>query len=574
MKLGSVRRWIEESIDIDHYDLMYTMQLFMSGNKEAIQEAMEGKILSKSSSDRRGRELPNYADLEPGIGEVGLQNHLLVNGRINVQGLTLEPDIVFQSDDPLMREFNTNLFAQLAQQQRWSDHWYMAGMEVEANGMASARCGVARGDRPDWRHTPNLDTLWDRGKKAPSHWRWVADRDRLSPEECEEIYGDALDAEDIEMLTGKEHLPDGSKRTAAKQIIEWQWYAEDYHLVFLGSIFGSDSIVLQWTDDGYRRLGRRGMTIEEQKDLDCGPNPYGMIPKAVWTDSWAPGVKRAVAKSETTLRLAQMLNEVELFLVTCLREGAPITSIDTSKIMADQDLLDEIKDCKSVKSLQKLIMVNGGTVADMMSRTPAMAIPEVAMYLRGMLKEEINAATGTSDMQRGQALGGERRTRFEVEKLVDQSGIQARHFRRSFARFLEDVVQITRAMGAMYLKARIKVPLQSYPSIYCTEAPLDELLGTDLPCQVNPNSLIFRTEEEIKEAALGEFQAWHLPMIQAGAMSAKKSLRVIGKRMGYKDPEAELGVTPEEQMALAGMVPGAPPGALPVGPSAGVSAGV
>lgn len=550
LRLSTVRRWIEEATDHEFYDRLYTLNLFMSGEKEAIAAAMEGRALKRSKAEGDGKELADYAEILPALGMTGVQNHGLVNARINVQGLSMEPDFTFQHPDPLVRQVNAAWLTDRWQTQRWDEEFYIGGMEVEANGFAGFHCGVDN-DRVNWRHYSNLDTLFDRSRKSPSRWQWVAVRDRLTPEEVEDLYGDALDKKDIQNLTTKEVTRhNATKLTRIDQVVEWCFYTADHHFVFLGSIHGANCVVLK-TDSGNRYRKARG------DDPVAGPNPFGVIPHAWWVDSWAPGVRRPVSKFETTHRLTSMLNEVELYMVECLRNGVPVTAINTEN-MLDPDIIKEIHSAKSWKALQKVLAFNGD-VREVLNRTPAMDLPQVAMVLRSTLKEEINASTGVADMQRGQSLSGDRRTREEVRTFADMSGIQARHFKRGFARLIEDVVSVSRAIGAQYDTGRTVLMLQDFEPIDTDIMPAQPFLLEYLPCRVSPDSLSYKTEEERRQEAMDEFNLLIMPGIQLGVVDPVKGWERIARKWGgYRDPLREVGI---QQSMMAPQMPGMPPGA-------------
>lgn len=545
LRVSTVRRWIHESTDIEWYNRLWTLQLFMSGDKKAVEAAMKGKVLKSIAVATLGKELPDYVEILPEQGEVGTQNHALVNARINVQGLTMEPEFVFQHVDPLVRQVNSAFIRDRWVQNRWDQQLYLAGLEVEANGFSSLHCGVEEDDSVNWIHSPNMDTLFDRAHKAPSQWGWVCRRNRLTPEEAAEIYGSAVSDEILSRIeeSSQNHWNTGeSFRPTMRQVVEWSFYSKDHHCVFLQSIHGSESIVLVLDSTGTYRKARG-------TDPKLGPNPFGLIPHAWWVDSWAPGVRRPVSKLDTTRRLASMLAIVERFMMKCLTEGAPITALDISMI-EDAEQVQRIRDAKSWDKVEEIILVNGD-INQFLHRTPPAQIPEVAPMLWSWMKAEINAATGVGDMQRGQQLTGERKTREEIKTLSDQSGIQARHFKRQSAICVEDMVAVTRVIAAQFDTKRTVITLEDFEPIDTDKVPLRPFLEEYLPCQVLPDSLAFQTEEERRRSAMEEFQAFHQPYINLRVMDPLKSMIRTLRRAGVsRDPQAELGFTPEQAMQM------------------------
>ncbi|GEM_PF-6265557 len=549
-KLGTIKRWIKESTDLDHYDLMFALQLFMAGDKRTIDGAMRGRILSDATyhGARVGGELPDYGEIMPGIGQIGTMNHAEVNAKINVAGLSMDPEFVFAHPDPLIRAVNAAYVRDLWVSQGWDSPIYMAGIEMECNGMGSVHWGVSDGGRPNIRHSPNLDTLYDRSKREPGRWEWVCVRNRLSPEEAEQIYGDALTDLEIKNLTEDEPDFNGDaerRRTGRKMVYEWSWYSRDEHVVWLGGIHGQDKIPLKLNSrNEYVKCGQADSPNADE--WEAGPNPFGVIPHSWWIDGWIPGVPRPRAKMETTIRLAAMLNQVERYIVNTLRFGVSVTTVDSTRI--DQDILEKIKGAQGWEALEQIILTEGGGLEGILQRTPAAELPAVALQLRSILKDEMNAATGVGDMQRGQALGGERRTRYEVNALLDQSGVQARFMRKEFAGFLRGVVNVCRTIGAGQDVAPRTLSLPDMEPVDLGMFPIKAFLEVDLPVEVNPNSLVFKTEEDRRQEAIIDLQQVHTPFIQMGVADAVKVMADTYRRLGYENPLKRFGFTPQEQM--------------------------
>lgn len=548
--LGSVLRWMKESRDRDWYDLLYCLSLFLSGDYERMEKytAAKGRLSLAIWKDRSEYEIPWFPEIMPSIGEKGLQNHGLVNSRINVQGMNLSPVVEFRHHDPVIRELASAHIEDLWDSQHWGQEMYQCGMEVEAFGISGLEGGISDG-RPNWRFCSTLNTMMDRSKRSPRDWRWVCSRKFLTPEEAQAQYD--LTDEEVKRVTVQTSAYEQERRNydsvSMETVPEWMWRSKEGLIVFLGRVAGTDdpaSIGLV-----YGKNGEWDRVDLSRLDKPIGPNPLGMVNHAFWVDSWSPMKARPTGKSETTIRLASMLNEVEKFIVETARNGIPLTALDGSRIT--RELKDAIKDGVGVEGLNKIIVTNGGSIKDILHRTDPVQIAETWVYLRVMLKEEINAATGVQDMQRGQALGGERRTRFEVQQLTDQSGVQARHLKDTFARCLEDVVRKTRAMSAIGEDAPRKLQLETQGEVDLGVYPIGEFTKMDIPFQVNHAQLAFKTPDQIKDEAILEFQTLHMPFIQLQVMDPKKSMNRILKQFGIRDPERELGYSAQEMAAMA-----------------------
>jgi hypothetical protein len=517
---------------------MYLQQLFMLGDPQTVENVMLGKQSRFVSFSSRG-ELPEYAEVEPSFGQMGVANHALINGRIMVQGLSMFPGWAFEHSDPVVREVNSAYLSTLWQSKRWDQDLYVAALEIEANGMAQVSLGVDDDGVPELEFAPNLDCIVDCVGKLPNRWRHVTRRYRRSVEDICEMYP-VLDEDEVEswLRSSSSDRNIGSDQSPRKYVCEWVYYDKEHHVVFLDTIQHSP-VVLKLDSNGkyIRCVG---------EDPTPGPNPFGMIPHSWWIDSWAPMVRKPVGKIENSMKPSALLNEVELCMVEIMRNGIPITGLDVSKV-GDPEIMKEIKDARTWKDIRKVFPMIGD-VRDVISRVPAVEMPGIYLQLRSVLKDEINAATGVSDMQRGAALGGERRTRYEVSALVDQSGIQARHFRRQFAMMLEDVGQKARALGLMFDTKRRMLTTESFGTIDTGLFPLELFLSEPARLQVMETTLQFKTSEQHKEDAMTALQGFYLPMIQMGAADPVKVMRHLGSAMGHRDISSEIGIEPVGNM--------------------------
>ena len=562
LRVDTIRRWIKESIDYDHYDRMYAQQLFMSGDSTTILNAMKGEWLRTSTALAQGGELPSYPELVPTFGDIGAQNHAIVNSRIIVQGLSMKPDLNFQHSEPVFREFNQAYFRDLWLESRMDVPFYMGGMELEANGYCCFEIGEDDGV-PGIEHSPNLDTIFDMSDKTPSKKEWFCRRKRRSPEWIQEKYP-CLSKDDIDRLKTKGNEGYGAQvqdvrtnRVPRSEIVEWRFWHRQFHIVFLRSIHGTDAVGMILDKNlEYKK-------VDLTKNPELGPNPYGMVNFTMWADSWSPSVAYPVSKMDNTIRQAALLNEVEECMVQIMRNTVPVTAIDVTRVY-DKEILMDLKKARSWKDLSKILLLEGN-INELMHRTPPGEIPSVLLQLRSILKDELNGSTGVQDMQRGAALGGERRTRFEVNQLVEGAGVQARHVHRQFAYTVEDVISKLRVIGALYdTRERVYI-LETYGSVDTKYFPVSSFLSPRMPLEVSEESLSYKTEEERKQEAIAELQAFHLPYIQLGAIDVTKSLNAIGRRYGYKDPATELGVGPMLPAGMTGQPPmaGQPPMGAP-----------
>jgi hypothetical protein len=565
LTLKTIKRWYTEAVDRDYYDKLYVLQLFAAGDYESMTSRLEGGGISSVWSSTIGSELPNYPEILPRLGPEGIQNHGLINARINVQGVSMEPELTFLHNEPLIREINASFIRERWTTQGWSDAFYMTGMEVEICGLGVCMAGISD-KKVNWRHIPILDVIWDRAHREPKRWRWVCSRNRLTPEEAKECYP-CLSDDDLHNLTHDDDrliveaatTQSTTRRVRLQLITEWSFYTKDHHVVFLGNLAGDVGVPLVLNErNEYNKVKNDEATL-------AGPNPFGVMPFSFWIDSWAPGIQRPVAKTETTMRIAKMLNEVEQCMMEYVR-STPITAVDGNKI--DPKMHTELLKMSSFEGLKRLLVTKGGSIKDVISRTDPLEIPNALVTLRNVLKEELNAATGVQDMMRGQALSGEK-TMYEVKSLDDQAGIQGRHLHSTFASFVVDVVTKTRTIAAEYDTAPTVLQLENGPAVDTKIYPVKPFMTEYVPCQIDPSSLVFRTEADRKQEALVSFTNVFMPLMQLHAVDPVKVLVWIGKKLGIKDPKKELGIDPvQAPMGGPGGAP-PPPGGMPPPPGSG-----
>lgn len=551
-ELGVVRRLCKEAVDRGYYDRLYVQQLFMSGDKETLKQAISGQALSSSSgvSAYAALELPEYAEIEPNQGKMGANNHTLVNSRINIQGVVgMEPAFILKHPDPVVREVNAEWLLYRWVTQSWDAEFEVAGMELEANGIACVCLGVDDG-KVNLKYVSNLDVLFDRSHKTPEKWQWACYRERLSPEKAREIFGDALNDDEYKRVTTGEPIRGHSQsneleRTRAERVVVWNYYDEDTHVVFLKNIHGNDTIVLGYDADlNYVRLST-------EEAAEGGPNPYGVIPLCFWVDGWSPSVRRPVAKLDGTLRPAALLSAVEEYIIETMQSGVPITGIDPTAI--DEDLYNKVRNIRGFEDVNRLLILLPGTrIEDVLQRLPASEIPAVVLQLREILKQELTAGSGVGDMQRGQALSGER-TRFEVASLNDQAGGQARHLRRTFAKLVESVASKARVIGARFDTDPVTLSLPNFGQFDSQVFPLTGFLEEPLPLRVDPAGFTFKSDAQIREDKAKDFALFFQPLVAMGGIDPMKLTKYLLDSLGIKDPERTLMIGP------ASMMGGVPP---------------
>ena len=528
--LQKIRKRAKVCADVRHHDLAFALQVLMHGDLSAIED---GTALTLYAPNRNGcADLPDYGEINLPLGPMGVMNHSEINSRINIQGMIhVDPVINIESEDPIFAQTNSGWWRQSWQDADWASQYYQAGMEFEAQGLGAVEYGPDTSGRIVCYHRPYLDTIKDRMYSTPNQWRGVFHRRRLDLDEAGEKYGH-LYTEDELTSFAKDFFPvkrsggtvEGNEERVPV-IHEWHYQDPTHECFFLRSIAEGEGNVVIYDDD-----------LELVKGTKAGPNPNGFIPWAWWVDSYLPSSMNPRGKSATVIRIATMLNETEKYMVEMVRRDLPLLGVNEK---ATPKLLEQLRECQGSKDLMKIMVLEGvGDIREIFSRLPSAGLNETLVYLRGVLKDELNAATGVMDMQRGQELQRDRVTRYEVSQLVSKQGVQAHHVRRRFAHFVEQGFQISRALGALWDDMPRIIPLDG-GSINTKFFPITAHLAAPCIAHVDPEMMRYISDDEKRQRAIEEFQSIKMVAIELGVADPYKTMFRLYQQVGYKDPVAE-----------------------------------
>ena len=532
--IEKIRKRAKAWRDIEGHDKAFCLQVFMHGDVSAIQE---GRGLDAYAPSRHGAaDLPDYGEINLKLGPMGIQNHGEVNSRINIQGLVhVQPVLNWMTNDAKAKGNNQAWVQQSWTEADWGAAFYMAGMEYEAQGLGAVEWGPDPSGRIVNFHRPYLDTIVDRMYPSPHQWRGVYHRRRIDLDEALELYGHLYDEKELEAMC-TEYLPvksnvrgttqtGSARKDTVKVIHEWNYQDVESQVFFLKSI--ADGPAHGYDENGILEI------ITGDKP---GPNPHGFIPWSWWVDSYLPSNMRPRGKSETVIRLATMINELEMYMVEVVERGLQLLGVSDK---ADPAFIEAVQNAKGAKDISKMFAIVGaGNIQELLSKLPPDSIPEAVIMLRGILKDELNAATGVMDMQRGQELQRDRVTRYEVQTLRSMQGVQARHMRERYARFLEQGIQIARALGAMH-DDRPRLLQTDTGTIDTAYFPINVHLAMPILCRADPETMYYLSDDEKRQRAIEEFQAIKMPAIELGVADPYQTMYRLYQQVGYTDPVAE-----------------------------------
>lgn len=533
-----VRSLAKQARNNRFYRKLYALELFMAG---------EFAELAKMAAQERGfyetdEDLGLFPEIDPELGDTGVQNHGLINSRINIQAIAFaDPEFLIKVDDPLIREVLAEYFEQLWAEQDLSNKFDLTGMEVENKGFGFCEWGTQNGTVACEPFSA-LDALWDRGRKTPGSWRYFFIRRRLDLEDAFEEFGHLLSYDRLKELSidmrryAADRGEDNDSLTETYPVVpRWNFWHKDTHCVFLGQINckkgdssepNSKSVML-----------RLNANMEYEVAEEPGPNPFGFIPVSTWIDSWAPGVARPMGKTETTTRMAGMLNRIELAVKYCLDRGLPLTILST--IGMEPETAEKIRRGLAVSELPETIVIDGvEDVRTSIHREAGLPIPPDYFNARSVYKEELNSATGVMDSMRGVIQPGER-TAQEMRIAESNGGIQSKHIRKQYQKFLRDSFRVVVGIGALY-ESKQRVLMLSDGPIDTAYFPLKPLLRLPITPDVREDSLQYTSIDERKQKRMIEFQTVDLAALSAGVGDPMKIFFQLYRDLGVKDPTTRM----------------------------------
>lgn len=543
--LAVIRLRAKQSRDDAFYDKLYTLALFFAGEHGLLETDNFDYLLPNGYMQyRRDPDLGLYPAIDPGLGPTGIQNHGIINSRINIQAVVYsDPEFEFDTDDPTIKEINQRWVRARWIQGGWGNKFYETGLDVEALGFGFIEGGI-NDHAFDIEPFSPLDCLYDRTKRSPADWRYYFRRRRLDVDQAWEEFGKALTAHYGDEESALDALKQISVRVGSSyrssyssayedqdqydMVMVWRYWDEHSHCVFLGGIN---------TGMPCHHVLRMNEQFEYVVDDEgAGLNPFGMIPVRQWVDSFSPMVMNPVGKAETTIRSAAMLNKCENYIMQVFKRGIPLTTLNTMAL--DPEQIESILSAQDMEDVLAIIPVIGEDAKNAIGEKKATEIPSTVLQARQIFKDELNAATGVLDSMRGVVAPGER-TAAEVRINESQGGIQSRHLAHQYATFVEEVVAMARQIGALYHTKPELLMLQDGP-IDTRYFPVRPFLAMPLRVTVQEDSVRFRTKGERDQERMIFFTTVEVPGIQMGVLDPYKVMRKLLMDLGVRDPSAVM----------------------------------
>lgn len=548
-------RFAKEGRDDKFYNKLYQLQLVMSGDTQTIDDLSASGWAGYTEHP----DLGAYPDIDPDLGPEGVQNDVLIDSRINIQSIVYQdPRFVIPARNPIIKDYIQAYLKDLWDDDDLSQKCYEVGMDCECMGVGFMEWGIGHDGSVSGSPFSPLDAIWDRKNRNPGSWRYFWIRRWLDLEDAYEKYGHAVPYSILkELCTVMRWQPRSGKSTSNSGdrgemhgILEWTYWDRNSYGVFLGGISGTRKIVFG-LDEQYRH---QPLAMDAQA---LGPNPFNTIPVSRWIDSMTPGVRRPVSKVETTIRTSSLISKLEDGFRVTIDEGGPVNTLNFQHL--DKDDAKELQGAKSLKNLGRLIGVTHEDAQKAFHRFPADEIPQSWIQLWQISKEKMKGSTGVMDSQKGQSLGGEARSAFEVRMMEQQGGVQNRHIRKQYRRFLAESVKIIMKIGAKFeSKRRLLVIPKGV--IDTAMFPVNPFLNIEFPIGVQEDSLSIASEEERQQRRMIEFTSVDVPAIELGTADPLKVIEELYRDLGvnpqsrmYSAEQLAMRQAAEQQMALAAM---------------------
>lgn len=555
--LQTVREYARLARDDEYYFKVHLLNLFMAGEYESLKSYKKGGYFSSPRSS--DQDLPDYPYINPAFMDDGLVNHTQISSRINVQSVVYaDPEVEFVTKLGNVKAVLLSWLQKRWRQGDWENKFYEIGMDVETCGYGYGALGINWQGLYDVERIAPGDVMRDHLRRSPAEWRYVFIRRRLDVEEAVDKYKDAVDANRIRNCATSLQLADslgfGTRRgknsePTVRIVYEWSYWSRRGHCVFLGGIQSGIVLSLELSDD---------MMSYTYKEGPVGINPFDEIPLAVWTDSYIGASRQSIGKAESTMPIAQMLNNMEVCARESIKRGMPMNVV--SSVGMKPSIIKALEENQDYEELGKLIITDNDDASRAFHRVPPIEIKPSFFNIRAQLKQELNGATGVMDSQRGQIKPGER-TAYEFRRTEASGGVQARHMRHQYAKFMAQVVEKGRKIAALYESVYEILVLPEGDEVDTSTIDMSMVLAHPVELRIHEESLNYRSEDEKMQARLALFNGFESVLLQSPMplLNVAEIVQDVYRHFGMRDPGKFLNPAVLQGGTPPGMMGGVPP---------------
>jgi hypothetical protein len=538
--LDQVRRMAQAWRDDVYTDKLFQLRLFSAGDEGVADVLLKGQESNLTTFYRgwgaSSQSMPDYPTVVIPLGQTGVANEIIVNARINLQSIVYaDPEFSAVCDSIEAVDMRKAYVRQVWEEKDVSSICYECGMDLEILGIAFAEIGIGDDMGLEYQRIDPLDVLYDNAYRNPSQWRGIFIRKRLPVDDAIAKYDGIVDADKIrEMCVQRSTALAGNRyrtgQSAGGDLVlhEYHFYSRDQYCCFLSQIDGE--ICLSYDEDF-------ALTVP-----GIGYNPFGCIPIGVWWDSWVPGSDRPAGKAENVWRMATMAMALDFYERENLARALPMNFVASHAF--DAKVVNQMEEARGVDDLEAIIVADTADLTSAFMRVPAGDLPPGIAASRQRVREQMNAATGVMDSQRGVVLPGER-SATEYRTTAQAQGVQARHARKRFAQFVRQLIVKGCQIGALYdSKPRIlNIPQGAIDTRY---VPLKSILDYPMDIIVDEAAMKYLSEDERFAARVARLQAVDMAAIQSGVAKPLEVFQDVYRDIGDKDAAERILVTQEE----------------------------
>ncbi len=450
-------------------------------------------------------------------------------------------DPEFPDVDRLIGQVRKGFFRKRSEQGEWDTARAAAFMEGNGLGVGFLQMGVVTNPktgkkRVHLRHSPTCLTLWDPHQPSAGNATYVCFVQDLPLNQAIATYGPSIEAHKTVTKTRTGH----ELRTV--RIFE-------YYDMGLGRWDATACVIAgRMTNEPIRRKA----------------SPWrDRLPFAYYEHLLPPMAARPIGRIPLMMPTQEAINEIEAYLRTCSKKR-PVDVIDP-KFVDPNDLARVENGTSNV--LRALVPIPAGQKA--LDRIPAESISPTAMQLYGILQQQFNEDSGTTEYDRGGQPEGAR-TAFEARSIQQGTARQGGWTDKQAAAFAVRTVEVVEAAAIVGDEDPFELNVLGHTIPFNDPAqPASDIAGfLSMPTRVLVDEASLRKQDALQEGATRVQQLQALAPLVGGAIDPQWFAGEMLRAIGEQNPETALVKTPPSPLPSGGEGPGVRgPGAPPPPPS-------
>ena len=480
-----------------------------------------------------GEEFPDFPAVRVRQLPIGQSRRILNSQFVDLARNMYSPgDPEFPDVDHLIGQVRKAFFRKRAEQGEWDTARSAAFMEGNGLGVGFLQAGVITNPetgkkRVHLRHSPTCLTLWDPYPASAANAGYVCFVQDLPLNQAVALYGRGVEAFRTTTRTRTGH----EMRTV--RIFE-------YYDLGLG----------RWDPTVCVIPGRMdGEPLKRERSLWRDRLPF-----AFYEHLLPPMAPRPIGRIPLMMPTQEAINEIEAYLRTCSKKR-PIDVVDP-RFVDPQDLVRVENGTSNV--LRALVPLAAGQRA--IDRVAAEAISPTAMELYGMLQQQFNEDSGTTEYDRGGQVQGVR-TAFEVNQIQQGAAKQGGWTDKQAAAFAVRTVEVVEAAAILGDEDPFSLNVMGHTIPFNDpRQPASDIANfLAMPTRVLVDAASLRRQDALQEGAMRVQQLQALAPLVGKAIDPQWFAGEMLRAIGEQNPETALLKPP----------PPGPPAGAPGGPVPG-----